>query len=505
MAYGDETNTDWSSYFNDWQEQNQLGFTDNSNFQFNPDYQGTFTQAMQDYDPNSGVSFQDFFRNQLPTQGSQYFSAGASDFANMLNAQKMEQDFYFQGLQNLADLQSEYPDLLEGIMGDFSGGMEGVLSDQQAAMDQYSSGTQSSLDAMLEQLAELSGQRGETSDELRSIGEQAMEMGEDTRRDMQRRQSRRDRKLDQQLSNAGRRAQRLANSAQASASAHTEKMELAAADFKATGLAFMQAQSAGINANNQSNKDAIRMMGLPPEQEAALIQNANQESAAQTQGMIAQTSDRYMENKFQADVAAAGALKVEAEIATNLAGVMGNVDTNIASLMVNAANIAADFDVATTQITTGMMMDGLNKQVQASMLDYQGMMQESGMMMELTKFEFAREESRKQWSQYMGNMAAATEEAMANMAMQGLNQYYQGEVNYSQMLAGAGALFNPISIQDLLSSQLEFTMAMMSAGMDPNAYGTDFGGMMSGEFPGGTQNYGGQVPQNYLNQFDIPA
>ena len=106
MAYGDETNTDWSSYFNDWQEQNQLGFTDNSNFQFNPDYQGTFTQAMQDYDPNSGVSFQDFFRNQLPTQGSQYFSAGASDFANMLNAQKMEQDFYFQGLQNLADLQS---------------------------------------------------------------------------------------------------------------------------------------------------------------------------------------------------------------------------------------------------------------------------------------------------------------------------------------------------------------------------------------------------------------
>ena len=89
---------------------------------------------------------------------------------------------------------------------------------------------------MLEQLAELSGQRGETSDELRSIGEQAMEMGEDTRRDMQRRQSRRDRKLDQQLSNAGRRAQRLANSAQASASAHTEKMELAAADFKATSL-----------------------------------------------------------------------------------------------------------------------------------------------------------------------------------------------------------------------------------------------------------------------------
>ena len=505
MAYGEETNNDWSSYFNDWQEQNQLGFTDPGNFQFNPDYQGTFTQAMQDYDPNSGVSFQDYFRNQLPTQGSQYFAAGASDFANMLNAQKMEQDFYFQGLQNLADLQSEYPDLLEGIMGDFSSGMEGVMGDQQSAMEQYSEGTQSSIDRMLSQLADLAGQRGETSEEMRSLGEQAMEMGEDTRRRMQASQSRRERKLDRQLSAASAEAHRLSDKAQAKAAEHSEKMESAASKFKADGLAFMQAQAAGINAKNQSNTDAIKMMGLPPEQESALIQQANQESSAQAQGMIAQTSDQYQQNRFQAETVAANALKTEAQIIANLAGTIGSIDANIAQLQVGAANMAAEFDVATEKITTGMMMDGLNKQMQAAMFEYDAMLKETGLGMEVMKYEFARAESRKQWAQYIGNMAASTENAIANMAMKGLEQYYNGEINYSQMLAGAGALFNPISMQDLLSSQLEYTMAMMSAGLDPNTYGTDFGGMLSGQFPGGGQNYGGQVPQDWLNQFDIPA
>lgn len=502
MPYGEETNNDWSTYFNDWQQQNQLNLENN---QFNPDFQGTFNQAMQDYDPNSGVSFQDFYQNQLPTQGSQYFSAGATDFANLLNAQNIEQDFYFQGLQKLSDLQAEYPDLLEGIMNKFSSGMEGVQKSQRSAMDDYTSGTNEALEQMLSQIAGLSEQRGETSDELRGLGEQAMEMGEDTRDRMNRRGDQRDRKLDRQLSAAGSRARGLSDKAQATAAEHTAKLEAANAAFQSDGLAFMQAQTAGINANNQSNRDSIMMMGLPPEQEAALLQNANQESASQAQGMVAQTSDRYQENRFKADVVAAGGLKVEAEIATNLAGIIGNVDSNIAQLQVSAAGIAADFDVKTEQISTGMMMDGLNKQVQASMLDYQGMMQESGMMMEITKFEFAKEESRKQWTQYMGNMAAATENSLANMAMQGLSQYYSGEVNYAQMLAGAGALFNPISMQDLMSSQLEYTMAMMSAGMDPNAYGTAYGGMVSGEHPGGSQNYGGQVPQDWLNQFDVPS
>ena len=484
MTFGgyDFEDGDFGSYMDQWQQSQNWDFMNDP--QFNPDYEGVASQ----FDPSGGATWQQYMTQNMPTGSSQFWSSMMADYMNALNAQKIQQNFFGEALGNLENLQAEFPGLAQGIIDDYSTGFADLLSQQKEALGQFSEGSASSLENMMQILADLSEQRAGTTDEMRELGDLSIQRGEDLARGARQRQRGRDRRLNQRISDIDTQADAMIAEGDALAADVTRRTDEAGEGLKQANRAHIQAMSAALNDRTVAEESAIDLSDAPPEVKAAMKAELNMSNRQQVQGMVGQANQKFIDDAYRADIMGAEAVKFQAGLKQSGAQLVGGLDQAAASIAASAAQTAGMFDAQVTGLEFESFKHGMGLKVQAALTDFQAQMQEAGMGLQIEQARIDNEKFKLAQEQWLMGAAASNLDAVANMELQALRDQYAGDWEVERMRAGAGALFNPISINALFSEQHAYMMSLYAAGLNPTTYGgLDVGSIASGEAPSGTQ------------------
>ena len=214
----------------------------------------------------------------------------------------------------------------------------------------------------------------------------------------------------------------------------------------------------------------------------------NMSNRQQVQGMVGQANQKFIDDAYRADIMGAEAVKFQAGLKQSGAQLVGGLDQAAASIAYSAAQTAGMFDAQVTGFEFESFKHGMGLKVQAALTDFQAQMQEAGMGLQIEQARIDNEKFKLAQEQWLMGAAASNLDAVANMELQALRDQYAGDWEVERMRAGAGALFNPISINALFSEQHAYMMSLYAAGLNPTTYGgLDVGSIASGEAPSGTQ------------------
>ena len=278
----------------------------------------------------------------------------------------------------------------------------------------------------------------------------------------------------------------------------------AAASFIDNSMAMAQAQVAGINRSRQVEKDMIAMNpDMSEAQKASLSQTLDRQGAEQLQQIAAVTAFGINQNKYQNEMAIAGAEAAVAGVAGQVAQMTIGLEANLGQVMTNVFSITNQMVAQGISLEEGLKSEAYQMMGQGALQQFTADMQAAGFEAKAAELQAAQQSQELSFQQYMSASHSENQQFLASFFMQGQAALMQGDAMTAEYMANMTV--NPVSMGSLLASLWQFQMMGMEAGIDfSSETGLDFGRMMEGLNPEqfysltmNNPNFSGEIPSSF--------
>ena len=475
---------------------------DQPGFTFNP--QGIANQAAQSYDPSSGQTFESYLNQQFPSVLGQMGQALGQDFEQMNLANQFSQQMQQEGLETLMGSLDDFRTDFGGFMEQLQGSMSDIEDSDRQALQDFSSGMEAAIADLLSGAGSMreAGQR--TGDELREYGQSMLEGAEGISDEFISRAEEQERQLGVFMAEAREKFGEKADVMMRAAKDSLRTVKGAAASFIDNSMAMAQAQVAGINRSRQVEKDMIAMNpDMSEAQKASLSQTLDRQGAEQLQQIAAVTAFGINQNKYQNEMAIAGAEAAVAGVAGQVAQMTIGLEANLGQVMTNVFSITNQMVAQGISLEEGLKSEAYQMMGQGALQQFTADMQAAGFEAKAAELQAAQQSQELSFQQYMSASHSENQQFLASFFMQGQAALMQGDAMTAEYMANMTV--NPVSMGSLLASLWQFQMMGMEAGIDfSSETGLDFGRMMEGLNPEqfysltmNNPNFSGEIPSSF--------
>jgi hypothetical protein len=450
-----------------------------SGSQWNPDFQAIADRATSEYNPRIHGDFGEYLARSGPTVQSQFTGSLLDDWQSLMSAEDMRLGMWGEGLNQFQGALQDYMPGIRDIMGDYGSTMEDIMADQDAALGEFMDYGQSAIDELAGEYDAILGAGAASSAEMREVAEGLRAQGEEYYQELLGRADEMTAGFEEREEEAQGRFEDWAGKVEGSLEQLVAGAQDAASQFNENGLAFLQSQKGGIDADLASKKDALAMSDLPPEQQAVLSAQMDREGSAAYAATAAASANQFSTTQFQVNMGVVNALGMQAQGLQGIASAQAQLDTAMVGAFNQISAISGDLAAKGAQIGSTLDIEAGKVQTQAAMVDFQSQLEASNLMKEVTNFKFALNDRRAQWEQFIGGMGAQAAQFTASTLANASGVELQG---YGQLAEYYQTFeYNPASRADVMLASTRFGLMGREAGIDFSATrGTRYGNMAQG-------------------------